>query len=145
MDSLHRVEEEIHGQEEIHKLVFLPLSFSPFTPRVDTTSETSFWDSIQKIGSKRREEGVHIFVVLSAIGLHQNDKLFNGRAASTEGIAYAVEGFVAAWSSDQEKEGVQCNRLSILVGQSPILSGDRPLHFSKKKSFSPFLLITTRL
>ena len=32
---------------------------------------------------------------------------------------------------DQEKEGVQCNRLSILVGRSLILSGDRPLHFSK--------------
>ena len=34
---------------------------------------------------------------------------------------------------DQKKEGVQCNKLSILVGRSPTLLGDRPLHFSKKK------------
>ena len=66
------------------------------TPRVDTTSNTSLWDSILKIGGKTREEGVHIFAVLWAIWLHQNDKVFNGSAASTKGIAYAVKGFVTA-------------------------------------------------
>ena len=75
------------------------------SPRVNTTPETSFWDSIQKIGGKRREEGVRIFAVLWAIWLHWNNKLFNGRAAFTEGIIYAVEGFVAAWSSRPGERG----------------------------------------
>ena len=43
--------------------------------------------------------GVQILAVLWAIWLHRNDKLFNGRVVSTDGVAYAVEGFVAAWSS----------------------------------------------
>ena len=75
--------------------------------RVETTSEISLWDSIQKIGGKRREEGVHIFAMLWVIWLHRNDKLFNGRAASTESIAYAVEGFVAACSSRPRERGDQ--------------------------------------
>ena len=37
--------------------------------------------------------------------LHRNAKQFNGRAASTEGIANAVEGFVQPSPLDQEKEG----------------------------------------
>ena len=39
------------------------------------------------------------------------------------------------WQSgplDQGKEGVQYNRSSILVGWSPILSGNHPLHLKKK-------------
>ena len=96
-------------------------------------------DILQGLNSKdlRQEErgwGVHIFVVFWAIWMHQNDKLFIERAAFTEGIAYAVKGFVAAWSSRLGERGVQCNTLSILVGKSPILSGDRPSHFSKKKT-----------
>ena len=44
----------------------------------------------------REKEGGCILVVLWAIWLHMNDNLFRGRAASTDGIAYGVEGFVAA-------------------------------------------------
>ena len=87
------------------------------TSMVDTTSETSFWDSIQKIGGKRREEGVRIFAELWAIWLHRNDKPVNGREASIEGITYAVEGFVAAWSYRLgEKRGIQCNRFIYSCG-----------------------------
>ena len=52
-------------------------------PRVDTTLEISFSDSIQKIDGKRREEEVRIFTVLWVTWLHRNDKIFNGRATST--------------------------------------------------------------
>ena len=68
--------------------------------------KTSFWDSIQKIRGKKREEGVRIFAMLWAIWLHQNDKLFNGRAASIKGIANAVEGFVDADLAQEQRRTV---------------------------------------
>ena len=64
--------------------------------RVNTTSETSFWESFRRSGGRSRVEGVRILVGLWAIELHQNDKLFDGRPASTHGVAYTVDGFVAA-------------------------------------------------
>ena len=42
---------------------------------------------------------MRILAALWALWLHRNDKLFNGRAVSTDEDAYVLEGFVAAWSS----------------------------------------------
>ena len=65
---------------------------------IDTTSETSFWESIQRSGRRGKEEGgAH---TCSSLGhLATPEQLFNGRVVSTDGVAYVVEGFVAAWSS----------------------------------------------
>ena len=63
---------------------------------IDMTSGTSFKESILRSGRRGKEEGVRLLAVLWAIWLHRNDKLFNERVVSTDGVAYAVEGFVAA-------------------------------------------------
>ena len=46
-----------------------------------------------------QKEGVPIPSVLLAIWLHKNGKLFKGRVASINCVAYAVESFVETWSS----------------------------------------------
>ena len=43
--------------------------------------------------------------VLWVIRLHWNDKLFNGRATSTDGVAYATKGLEAPWPSKLWGEG----------------------------------------
>ena len=48
---------------------------------------------------------VRVLAVLWAIRVHRNEKLFNGREESTDGVAYDVEGFVAAWSSRPGGQG----------------------------------------
>ena len=65
----------------------------------------SFCESIQRSGRREKEEGVRILAVLWAIWLLRNDKLFNGRAVSIDGVAYVVEGFVAALSSQSGGSG----------------------------------------
>ena len=42
--------------------------------------------------------GSHASIALG-IWLHRDDKLFNGRAASIDGVTYSAEDLVAAWSS----------------------------------------------
>ena len=58
---------------------------------------------LNQVGGRRWKEewrgGCHILMVLWAIWLHINDKIFSRRVASMDGAAYAVEGFVAAWSA----------------------------------------------
>ena len=49
--------------------------------------------------SQKEGGGGCTLVVLLTIWLHKNNKLFRGRAGSTDGVAYALEGLVAAWSS----------------------------------------------
>ena len=56
---------------------------------------------------------VRILMVLYAIWLHRKDKVFNGREASMDGAAYAVEDFVATWSSRPGDRGARC--ISYLV------------------------------
>ena len=84
-------------------------------PSMDATWKTSFWDSIWRGGHKRKEEGGRILAVLWAIWLHRNDKLFRGRASSTNGVTYAVE---VLWRfGPQSHEGRWGDR-SVIVGRS---------------------------
>ena len=69
----------------------------------------SFWDSIRK-GGYRKEDGSCILAVLWEIWLHRNDKIFRGRVASTDRVAFVVKGLVAAWYS-----GLRGERGSIVI------------------------------
>ena len=93
--------------------------------RVNTTSEMSFWDLIRRSNYKKRADRVCILAVLWAIWLHWNDKLFNGTATSTNGVTYAVEGFLATWSSSPRGQGAK----GLDVTDS---LHDRPFHSFKK-------------
>ena len=64
--------------------------------------------------------------------LHQNDKLFNGSVASTDGVAYAVEGFVTTWFSRPGGGGSDI-LVTFPMGQSPIFWVTVPFTISKKK------------
>ena len=101
------------------------------TPRVDTILETSFWDSIQKIGGKRRG-----FEYSRCFGQYDCSGMTNYSMGGWPPLRVLLMQWRVLWQPgppDLEKEGDQCIRLSILVGQSPILLGDHHLYFSKKK------------
>ena len=49
--------------------------------------------------------GVCMTAVLWVIRQHWNDKLFNGRATSTDGVAYATKGLETPWPSKLWGEG----------------------------------------
>ena len=55
---------------------------------------------------RQKEGGLRILAELWALRLHRNDKLFNGRVASTDGVAYAAESLVQTVPQTRARGGL---------------------------------------
>ena len=93
-----------NGEEDCQHLFFeCPVAKAVWSSQtvstINTSSDTTFWESFKQGRSVSQAEGRRILAVLWAIWLHRNDAIFKGRAVSIEGIIQDVAGLVTYWSS----------------------------------------------